>query len=53
MKDAKQLVLKLDSESDLGSALDKVTERQNTLEKKMDLVLEKLDNLATTLLYKA
>ena len=52
VKDAKQLVLQLNSDDNMGTALEKVSQRQDTLEKKMDQVLEKLDKLASTILNK-
>ncbi len=52
VKDAKKLVLQLNSDDDMGTAIEKVSQRQDTLEKKMDQVLEKLEILTTTIVNK-
>ena len=49
VKAAKDLVLKLNRESDLEDAIESIQKKQENLEKKMDLVLQSLHNLTNSL----
>ena len=52
MKAAKNLVLKLNHETTIDSAIEKIQLRQEALEKKMDQVLESLGQLTKSVLSK-
>ena len=52
MKAAKNLVLKLNHETNIDDAIEKIQIRQEILEKKMDQVLESLGQLTKSVLSK-